>query len=109
MYHKHIILYKYHIFWLQWKITMLFKSFGAVLIGVLSFFSVKLLFSKPSLTEKLDADYDYVIGKLATASNVLSVYHYAGDKITFYHVLPKGGQGIFSDVSPLSGISGLPV
>ena len=50
---------------LQWKITMLFKSFGAVLIGVISFFSVKVLFSKPPLTEKFDTEYDYIIGKLA--------------------------------------------
>ena len=44
---------------------MLFKSFGAVLIGVISFFSVKVLFSKPPLTEKFDTEYDYIIGKLA--------------------------------------------
>ena len=41
---------------------MLFKSFGAVVIGVISFFSVRLLFSKLPLTEKFDADYDYIIG-----------------------------------------------
>ena len=46
---------------------MLFKSFGAVVIGVISFFSVRLLFSKPSLTEKFDADYDYIIGKLVVS------------------------------------------
>lgn len=51
---------------------MFFKSIGVVVIGVLSFFAVKFFFTKTPLTDKLDAEYDYVIVGGGTAGCVLA-------------------------------------
>ncbi|KAK7107382.1 glucose dehydrogenase [FAD, quinone]-like [Littorina saxatilis] len=51
---------------------MMLKSFGAVLVGVVSFFSIKFFFSNIPLTEKFDREYDYIVVGAGSAGCVLA-------------------------------------
>jgi hypothetical protein len=58
--------------WCVADIVMFLKGAGAVVVGIISFLSVKYFFHKPALTDKFDPEYDYIIGML----NFLFIFIY---------------------------------